>query len=73
MHELQGPALLQYDSAVFKDEDWAGLMSFGQGSKQLDPTKTGKFGLGFNSVYHLTECPQFISTEYYMAIVRYIA
>lgn len=24
-----------------------------QGSKKLDPTKTGKFGLGFNSVYHL--------------------
>jgi hypothetical protein len=28
---------------------------------QMDPTSTGKFGLGFNSVYHLSETPMFIS------------
>ena len=26
-----------------------------------DPTKTGQFGLGFNSVYHVTDTPMFIS------------
>lgn len=68
MASLQGPALLAYDSAGFKSDDWKGLMSFGQGSKKLDPTKTGKFGLGFNSVYHLTEVPQFVSGEYWVAL-----
>eukprot|EP00041_Stephanoeca_diplocostata_P038747 m.1548887 g.1548887 ORF g.1548887 m.1548887 type:complete len:221 (-) comp25264_c0_seq19:8803-9465(-) len=68
MCSLQGPALLAYDSAGFNSEDWKGLMSFGQGSKKMDPTKTGKFGLGFNSVYHLTEVPQFVSGEYWVAL-----
>lgn len=35
MHELQGPALLQFDSATFKEDDWTGLMSFGEGSASL--------------------------------------
>ena len=26
-----------------------------------DPTKTGQFGLGFNSVYHVTDTPMFVS------------
>lgn len=68
MSELQGPALLMYDSATFKDNDWKGLMAFGEGSKELDPTQTGKFGLGFNSVYHLTEVPMFVSGEYWVAL-----
>ena len=33
------------------------------GSKQNDINKCGKFGVGFNSVYHLTDCPQFISNS----------
>lgn len=30
---------------------------------QMDPTSTGKFGLGFNSVYHLSDMPFFVSGE----------
>ncbi len=47
MAALQGPALLAYDSAVFTVDNFEGLFSFGRGSKQADPTKTGKFGLGY--------------------------
>ena len=31
MPELQGPALLQFDSGVFCEDDFDGLFSFGQG------------------------------------------
>jgi len=47
---LQGPALLCYDDAVFKEENFEGLFHFGVGSKKGDPTQTGRFGLGFNAV-----------------------
>ena len=47
---LQGPALLCYDDAVFKEENFDGLFRFGVGSKRGDPTQTGRFGLGFNAV-----------------------
>eukprot|EP00662_Eupelagonemidae_sp_cell21_P049282 gene49282-8293_t len=68
MGQLQGPALLMYDSGVFSDRDLAGLMSFGVGSKKGDPTSTGLFGLGFNSVYHLTEAPSFVTGDAYVCL-----
>ena len=66
MAELQGPALVMFDSAVFREEDFDGLFAFGKGSKKFDPTRTGKFGLGFNSVYHTTEAPMFVSGEFFV-------
>jgi sacsin len=33
----------------------------GDSLKRHDPTKTGKFGLGFNSVYNWTDCPSILS------------
>lgn len=68
MAELQGPALVAFDSATFKEEDFVGLFSFGQGSKKFDPTRTGKFGLGFNSVYHVTDAPMFVSGEWFVVL-----
>ena len=64
MKGFQGPALLQYDNAVFEKQDFLSIQKIGDGRKQTDPTRTGKFGLGFNSVYHLTDIPSFISGQY---------
>ena len=50
----QGPALLAYNNAAFSDEDWEGIQSLQQSGKAKDPFKVGKFGIGFNSVYHIT-------------------
>ena len=51
---FQGPALLAYNDAVFKPGDWKGIQNFKQSKKKDDPFKVGKFGIGFNSVYHIT-------------------
>ena len=59
MASLQGPALLAFDNAGMDTFD--GLLSFGKGSKRCDPTATGKFGLGFSSVYHICDCPIILS------------
>ena len=59
--ELQGPALCVYNNRPFSEDDLEGIQRLGIGSKTDDPTKTGQYGIGFNAVYHLTDCPSFIT------------
>ena len=54
LEKFQGPALLAYNDAQFKPEDWRGIQNFKQSERKNDPFKVGKFGIGFNSVYHIT-------------------
>lgn len=61
---LQGPALLFYNDATFSESDFRSLARIGQGSKLEKLSTTGRFGLGFNSVYHLTDTPSFVSGEH---------
>jgi len=51
---FQGPALLAYNDAQFTDEDWKSIQNLQRSIKAEDPFKVGKFGIGFNSVYHIT-------------------
>ena len=51
---FQGPALVSANDAMFSEEDWEGIQSLQQSIKADDPFKVGRFGIGFNSVYHLT-------------------
>lgn len=50
----KGPALYAYNNAAFTDEDWNGIQAAGRSVKRNDPNKVGRFGIGFNSVYHIT-------------------
>ena len=50
----QGPALISANNAMFSEQDWEGIRSLQQSIKADDPFKVGRFGIGFNSVYHLT-------------------
>ncbi|KTF88948.1 hypothetical protein cypCar_00027430 [Cyprinus carpio] len=52
--DLAGPALYAFNDAAFTEEDWEGIQRVGRSIKQDDPTKVGRFGIGFNSVYHIT-------------------
>ena len=58
---LQGPALCVFNDTCFSENDLVGIQNLREGSKSDDPTKTGKFSVGFNSVYHLTDVPSFLS------------
>ncbi len=62
--ELQGPALYCYNNAVFRPHDFENLARLGQGSKLSKLTTTGRFGLGFNSAYHYTSVPSFVSGDH---------
>ena len=61
--EIQGPALCVYNDKPFGKEDLDGIRKLGTGRKQNSPEMTGKYGIGFNSVYHLTDCPSFLSDD----------
>lgn len=57
LKEYQGPALLARNNSVFRDEDFTSLSSVGDSRKRYEASSTGKFGQGFNSVYHWTDGP----------------
>ena len=59
--DLQGPALLVWNDSVFREEDLKGIQQLGLGNKRADSESIGMYGIGFNVVYHLTDCPSFIS------------
>ena len=61
--DLQGPALIVWNNSTFRDEDLIGIQRLGLGSKRSQWETIGMYGIGFNVVYHLTDCPSFISTE----------
>lgn len=49
-----GPSLIAFNDAVFRKEDWKGIQEVQESVKADDPFKVGQFGIGFNSVYHVT-------------------
>ncbi len=58
--KLQGPALLVWNDGVFAEKDFLGIQKLGFGSKRTNYESIGH-GIGFNVVYHLTDCPSFIT------------
>jgi sacsin len=58
---FQGPCLLVFNDAVCSDRDFESICNIGNSVKKLEVAKTGRFGLGFNAVYHLTDLPSFAS------------
>jgi len=59
----QGPALYSFNDAVFSENDWKGIRMLSQSVKQNDPFKVGYFGLGFKSVFHMTDLPCMLSGD----------
>ena len=64
MKHWQGPAMYFYNDAEFTDKDFENIMKIFGETKLDDVCKIGKFGLGFNTVYHLTDLPSFVSGRY---------
>lgn len=63
MTQLLGPAMLVYNNQVFTDRDFDSIRHLGQSEKAQDLQKTGRFGIGFNAIYHVTDFPSFISRQ----------
>ena len=59
--DLQGPALLVWNDSMFSEKDLDGIQELGLGSKRSDAETIGQYGIGFNVVYHITDCPSFVT------------
>ena len=55
------PSLMIFNDRKFSDEDIKGITKLGRGGKQDTPETIGRFGIGFNVAYHVTDCPMFVS------------
>ncbi|XP_035691251.1 sacsin-like [Branchiostoma floridae] len=64
LQQYQGPALYAFNNGIFTEQDWKGILATEQGAKRKDPFLIGRFGLGFNSVYHITDVPSVMSGDY---------
>ena len=58
---LQGPALCCYNNQTFSENDLEAIKNLGMGNKSSEAMKIGQYGVGFNTVYHLTDAPQLFS------------
>ena len=61
MEGVHGPALYVFNDSRFTDQDFASILKLSSGNKLNDPSKVGRFGVGFNAVYNFTDCPSFVS------------
>ena len=60
--DLQGPALLVCNDAPFKVNDLEGIQLLGKATKSTNALQTGKYGVGFNAVYQITDCPMLLAS-----------
>ena len=58
---LLGPSLLVHNNAVFSKEDRSNLKKVAESEKRDDLNSIGKFGVGFNNVYAITDYPSLLS------------
>ncbi|KAF9281483.1 hypothetical protein BGZ68_006618 [Mortierella alpina] len=68
LEEYMGPALLAGNDSLFEEKDFLSMKNLAASEKRADVTKIGQMGIGFNSIYHLTDCPSFISGDQFMVI-----
>jgi len=54
---LYSPALIVRNNAPFKDLDFKAICDVAGGHKRAQATAAGRFGIGFNSVYFVTDTP----------------
>jgi hypothetical protein len=61
--DMQGPALLVFNDAVFDDGDFVNITHLGNSDKVTQVNKIGRFGVGINVMYHLSDVPSFVSRD----------
>ena len=61
MAAWQGPCLWAYNDATFAEQDFDNLCTVG--ARRKKGARIGRFGVGFNSVYNVTDLPSVVSGD----------
>ena len=61
MAALSGPSLIVFNDQLFSEQDIESIQEIGLGGKAQDVSKTGRFGLGFNTCYNVTDFPTLLT------------
>ena len=83
LRDMDGPRRVRFDlypgmvrfshfGRSFTIEDIRGVCGFREGTKQEDLTSIGRFGIGFKSVYRITDRPAIHSGEEHFEIDQYV-
>ena len=65
MKACNGESLWIYNDAKFSDDDFQNILNVGGATKKEKTDKIGSFGIGFNSVFHLTDVPSIVSGKHF--------
>ncbi|RIA92324.1 hypothetical protein C1645_736422 [Glomus cerebriforme] len=68
LDRYQGPALLAKNNTIFEKRDFQSLLKLADSEKQDQFDKIGVMGVGFNSIYHITDSPSFITGDKYVIL-----
>src|SRR5436309_5392761 len=63
---------LRHDGRPFNKPDVRGICGLGKSTNVDDPTRIGRFGIGFKSVYAYTSRPEIHSGSEHFAIEKYV-
>jgi sacsin len=63
MAPLAGPALIISNDQLFTPQDMDSIQDVGMGTKGMSASKTGRFGLGFNACYNVTDYPMLLTGD----------
>ncbi|CAG8641853.1 19318_t:CDS:2, partial [Dentiscutata erythropus] len=68
LKRYQGPALLSANDTIFQPEDFKSLVSLANSEKIDKYDKIGVMGIGFNSIFHISDVSSIISGSSYVLI-----
>ncbi|CAG8556133.1 9278_t:CDS:2 [Cetraspora pellucida] len=68
LERYQGPALLSANDSIFQPEDFKSLVSLANSMKIDKYDKIGVMGIGFNSIFHISDVSSIISGSSYVFI-----
>ncbi len=63
MRAIMGPALLVINDKEFSKNDLESIQAIAESSKKSTSSKIGRFGLGFNTCYNVTDFPSFVTRD----------
>ncbi|CAG8790566.1 24924_t:CDS:2, partial [Dentiscutata erythropus] len=68
LDRYQGPALLSKNDTIFDERDFRSLLNLANSEKRNQFDTIGVMGVGFNSIYHITDSPTFITGDQYVIL-----